>query len=117
VRIERWLPHLPVMQHAAAVVCHGGMGVTQKALSAGVPVCVVPFGRDQFEVAKLVRLSGCGTVAMPDQLNPDNLASAVRDAMAMRAGAARVAEGFRRAGGSVASADAVEGLVGASLAS
>ena len=38
VRIERWLPHLPVMSHAAAVVCHGGMGITQKALAAGVPV-------------------------------------------------------------------------------
>ena len=55
-------------------LCHGGMGITQKALTMGVPVCVVPFGRDQFEVAKLVGLSGCGTVVMPDQLNPANLA-------------------------------------------
>lgn len=116
LRIERWLPHLPVISHAAAVLCHGGMGITQKALAAGVPVCVVPFGRDQFEVAKLVGLTGCGTVVMPDQLTPDHLASAVRDAMTMRAGAAQVAEGFRKAGGSVAAADAVEGLVGARLA-
>jgi UDP:flavonoid glycosyltransferase YjiC (YdhE family) len=115
VQIERWLPHLPIMQRAAAVVCHGGMGITQKALAAGVPVCVVPFGRDQFEVAKLVGLSGCGTVVMPDQLNPDNLASAVRHALKMRPGAERVAEGFRLSGGSVAAADAVEGLVGARL--
>jgi MGT family glycosyltransferase len=115
VRIERWLPHLPIMQRAAAVVCHGGMGITQKALATGVPVCVVPFGRDQFEVAKLVGLSGCGTVVMPDQLNAGNLASAVRGAMTMRAGAERVAEGFRKAGGSAAAADAVESLVGASL--
>jgi len=115
VRIERWLPHLPIMQRAAAVVCHGGMGITQKALAARVPVCVVPFGRDQFEVAKLVGRSGCGTVVMPDQLNPDNLASAIGKAMTMRAGAERVAEGFRKAGGSPAAAEAVEGLVGASL--
>jgi UDP:flavonoid glycosyltransferase YjiC (YdhE family) len=115
VRIERWLPHLPIMERAAAVVCHGGMGTTQKALAAGVPVCVVPFGRDQFEVAKLVALSGCGTVVMPDQLNPTNLASAVRTAMTMRPGAARIAEGFSRAGGPGATADAVERLVGATL--
>ena len=115
VRVERWLPHLPVMQRAAVVVCHGGMGITQKALAAGVPVCVVPFGRDQFEVAKLVGRSGCGTVVMPDQLSPANLASAVREAITLRAGAARVAEGFRRAGGAAAAADAVQGLVGASL--
>jgi UDP:flavonoid glycosyltransferase YjiC (YdhE family) len=115
VRIERWLPHMPIMERAAAVVCHGGMGTTQKALAAGVPVCVVPFGRDQFEVAKLVELSGCGTVVMPDQLNPTNLASAVRTAMTMRPGAACIAEGFSRAGGPVATADAVERLVGATL--
>ena len=30
------------------------MGITQKALAAGVPVCAVPFGRDQFEVARRV---------------------------------------------------------------
>jgi UDP:flavonoid glycosyltransferase YjiC (YdhE family) len=116
VRIERWLPHGPIMQRAAAVVCHGGMGITQKALAAGVPVCVVPFGRDQFEVAKLVGLAGCGTVVMPDQLNPANLAPAVRKAMTMGAGAERVAEGFRRNAGSDTAADAVESLVGASLA-
>ena len=116
VRIERWLPHLSMMSHAAAVVCHGGMGITQKALAAGVPVCVVPFGRDQFEVAKLVGRAGCGTVVMPDQLNTDHLASAVRDAISMRDGAERVADGFRRAGGAGAAADAVEALVGATLA-
>lgn len=115
MRIERWLLHLPIMQRAAAVVCHGDMGITQKALAARVPVCVVPFGRDQFEVAKLVGRSGCGTVVMPDQLNRDNLASAKGKAMTMRAGAERVAEGFRKAGGSPAAADAVEGLVGSSL--
>jgi MGT family glycosyltransferase len=117
VRIQRWLPHLPIIQRAAAVVCHGGMGITQKALAAGVPVCVVPFGRDQFEVAKLVDISGCGTVVMPDQLNSTNLASAVREAMTMRAGAAQVADGFHQAGGSASSADALEGLVDARLAS
>ncbi len=116
IRIERWLPHLPIMQRAAAVVCHGGMGITQKALAAGVPVCVVPFGRDQFEVAKLVGLSGCGTVVWPDQLSPDHLASATREAITMRVGAERVAEGFRQAGGPAAGADAVHGLVGASVA-
>jgi MGT family glycosyltransferase len=114
-RLERWLPHLPVIDRAAAVVCHGGMGITQKALSAGVPVCVVPFGRDQFEVAKLVGRSHCGTVVMPDQLSSRNLAAAVRDAMTMRAGAELVAAGFRTAGGPAAAADAVEDLVGSGL--
>jgi acyl-CoA synthetase (AMP-forming)/AMP-acid ligase II len=59
--IERFVPHGPILRRAAAVVCHGGMGVTQKALAAGVPVCVVPFGRDQLEVARHVEVAGAGT--------------------------------------------------------
>src|SRR6185437_965317 len=44
--VERYLPHAPLLERASCVVCHGGMGITQKALANGVPVCVVPFGRD-----------------------------------------------------------------------
>ncbi|MCV7070521.1 glycosyltransferase, partial [Mycobacterium rufum] len=40
---------------------HGGMGITQKALARGIPVCAVPFGRDQFEVARRVQVARCGT--------------------------------------------------------
>lgn len=36
------------------MISHGGTGTTQKALAAGVPVCAVPFMRDQFEVARRV---------------------------------------------------------------
>ena len=46
-RVERFVPHGPLLKRSACAITHGGMGVTQKALAAGVPVCVVPFGRDQ----------------------------------------------------------------------
>ena len=115
-RIERWLPHQPVIDRAACVVCHGGMGITQKALAAGVPVCIVPFGRDQFEVAKLVEMAGCGTTVMPDKLGPASLATAVREAMGMRRSAESIADSFRRAGGAPAAADRVEALLGARVA-
>ena len=59
--VERWLPHSALLARAACVICHGGMGITQKALAAGVPLCVVPFGRDQFEVAARVAAVGAGT--------------------------------------------------------
>ena len=42
-------------------VTHGGMGATQKALDHGVPVCVVPFGRDRYEVARRVEVARGGT--------------------------------------------------------
>ncbi len=110
-RLARWVPHGAVVRRAACVVCHGGMGITQRALAGGVPVCVVPFGRDQAEVALRVAATGCGAVVAPDALTPDALRAAVRQAMTMGEGARRVAEGFARAGGAPAAADAVEGLL------
>lgn len=109
-RVERFLPHGPLLKEAAVVVCHGGMGITQKALAAGVPVCVVPFGRDQLEVARHVEVAGAGVRLLPKKLSPERLRAAVTLAMSRKAGAQRVAEGFRRAGGPAAAADLLERL-------
>ena len=65
---------------ADVVVCHGGMGITQKALAAGVPVCVVPWGRDQLEVAAHVVAAGAGTRVARRRLTPQRLAAAVERA-------------------------------------
>ena len=59
--VFEFVPHGPVLDRAVCAVTHGGMGATQKALARGVPVCVVPFGRDQFEVARRVEVARCGT--------------------------------------------------------
>ena len=109
-RVERFIPHGPLLEEAACVVCHGGMGITQKALAAGVPVCVVPFGRDQMEVARHVEIAGAGTKLGAKNLSPERLRRAIREAMARKPGALRVAEGFRSAGGARAAADVIEGL-------
>jgi len=112
-RLTGWLPHGPLVQRAACVVCHGGMGITQKALASCVPVCVVPFGRDQFDVAHRVTALEAGTVMLPFDLNATRLRSAVQRAMTMRPGARRVAAGFAAAGGAQAAADALEILAAA----
>jgi MGT family glycosyltransferase len=109
-RVVSWLPHGAVMHQAACVVCHGGMGITQRALAAGVPVCVVPFGRDQGEVAARVHATAAGTSVPPEALTPATLREAIMEAMSMRAGAQRIAEGFARAGGAPAAATALESL-------
>jgi MGT family glycosyltransferase len=110
-RLERYLPHKPILRHAAAVISHGGMGTTQKALAAGVPVCAVPFMRDQFEVARRVENCGGGTLLAAKRLRPDRLRGAVEEAIACRAGAERVRDAFARAGGADAAASALEGLL------
>jgi UDP:flavonoid glycosyltransferase YjiC (YdhE family) len=109
-RVERFLPHGPLLSRTACVVCHGGQGITQKALAAGVPVVAVPFGRDQFEVARRVEVAGAGVRLPAPRLRADRLRAAVRQARTMRDGAQRVAEGFVAAGGAVAAADALEAL-------
>src|SRR4051812_28992818 len=41
-RVEQFFPHGPIIARAACVIAHGGQGITQKTLAAGVPICVVP---------------------------------------------------------------------------
>lgn len=108
-----FVPHAPILRHAACAITHGGMGATQKALAAGVPVCVVPFGRDQLEVARRVVVAGAGTSLKAGRLRPDRLRESVRKAMGMGDGARRVAAAFAGAGGAPAGADTVEDLRGA----
>jgi hypothetical protein len=75
------------------------MGATQKALARGIPVCAVPFGRDQFEVARRVQVAGAGTRLPANRLRPDRLRTKVREAMTCTEGARRVGAGFAAAGG------------------
>lgn len=111
-RVERFVAHSHLLPRAAAVVCHGGMGITQKALAAGVPTCVVPFGRDQLEVARHVEVAGAGVRLAPGRLTPARLRAAVAQTRARRSGAERVAAAFRATGGPSAGADALEALLG-----
>ena len=87
------------------------MGITQKALAAGVPVCVVPFGRDQFEVARHVEVADAGTRLPAGRLRPDRLRASVREATTKRAGANRIAAAFAAAGGPRAAVDTLEELL------
>jgi MGT family glycosyltransferase len=111
-RVVRFLSHGAALDRAACVVCHGGMGITQKALAAGVPVVVVPFGRDQLETARRVEFAGAGVRLPAGRLAPERLACAVREAIGKRAQAERVARIFAAAGGAERAADLLEALAG-----
>jgi MGT family glycosyltransferase len=103
-----FIPHGRVLDRAVCAITHGGMGVTQKALARGVPVCVVPHGRDQFEVARRVEVSGCGTRLPVRKLTPSRLRVNTLRAMSMVAGAQRMAESFAATGGVARGAELVE---------
>ena len=110
-RVVEFVPHGHVLDRTAVAVTHGGMGATQKALSRGIPVCVVPFGRDQLEVAARVVHADAGTRVPVKKLSARTLRDAVRMAATKQAGAARVAAGFDAAGGAPAAVDAMEALL------
>jgi UDP:flavonoid glycosyltransferase YjiC (YdhE family) len=76
-------------------------------------VCVVPFGRDQLEVARRVEVADAGTRLPAQRLNPNRLRAKIREAMRKTVGARRVADGFAAAGGPAAAADAFETLAAA----
>lgn len=103
-----FVPHSAVLDRAVCVVTHGGMGITQKALSRGIPVCTVPFGRDQFEVARRVQVARCGTRLPARRLTAGRLRDSVTSAMTMSAGAQVIAAGFAAAAGMRHGADLVE---------
>jgi UDP:flavonoid glycosyltransferase YjiC (YdhE family) len=106
--VVQFVPHGPVLDRAVCAITHGGMGGTQKALARGVPVCVVPFGRDQFEVARRVEVARCGTRLPAKRLTVKRLSTKVQQAMTMTAGARLVAAGFAATGGVVRGADLIE---------
>jgi MGT family glycosyltransferase len=103
-----FVPHGPILDRAVCAITHGGMGATQKALARGVPVCIVPFGRDQPEVAHRVEAAGAGSGLPARHLESDRLREKVHEAIACRPGAERVASAFAAAGGAGAAADAFE---------
>ena len=112
VRIERFLAHAPLLERARCVVCHAGMGVTQKALAHGVPVVAVPFGRDQPEVARRVEVARAGVRLPARKLSGRTLRQAVEAATKLQPGAERIASAFAAAGGPAAAAEAIEKLAG-----
>jgi len=112
VRVERFVAHGPVLERAAAVICHGGMGIVQKTVAAGLPLVVVPFGRDQPEVARRVTECGAGVALPAKRLTPRRLRTAFDAATAGRDAARAAGVRLRAAGGPGAFADAAEELAG-----
>jgi MGT family glycosyltransferase len=104
----QFVSHRAVLARAVCAITHGGMGTTQKALDCGVPVCVVPFARDQAEVARRVEIARCGTRLPAKKLTAARLRASVYKAMTMTEGARRVAAGFAATGGVAHGVDLIE---------
>jgi UDP:flavonoid glycosyltransferase YjiC (YdhE family) len=87
-------PHDIVMKQVSLVVTHGGHGTVARALSHGVPLLVIPMGRDQGDNAARVFAHGAGLTLTTDAAK-EAIASAVIQLIAkphFREAAARLGE-------------------------
>jgi UDP:flavonoid glycosyltransferase YjiC (YdhE family) len=81
VRLERYVPQPLLLEHCAAFITHGGFNSVKEALSAGVPMVVVPISADQPYSAERCAALGVGlTVASDDR--PEVMRDAVRQVLA-----------------------------------
>lgn len=114
-RIVGFVPHAAVFPHASLVVNHGGLGTTQTALAAGVPVVCLPDGRDQPDNAARVVHAGAG-VRVRKSASPARLRKAIVTGLtdpALKAGAQRMAEALNRRDGVTEVVEAIERAVDA----
>jgi MGT family glycosyltransferase len=76
-RVESYVPHAEVLPRACLLVSHAGHGVVLKALSYGVPMVLVPWGRDQPGVAARAEALGVAKVIPREVLSDVRLSEAV----------------------------------------
>jgi UDP:flavonoid glycosyltransferase YjiC (YdhE family) len=75
-REVRYADHDQLLPHTDAVVTHGGLGTTLRALAHGKPLLLLPLGRDQqFNAGRVVEL-GAG-ISMPADSSPTESAHAL----------------------------------------
>jgi zeaxanthin glucosyltransferase len=104
-------PQKELLERASAVVTHAGMNTVIEALTAGVPLVMVPITNDQPAVAKRVELQGAGIRVSRSKLKGDALRTALRavlDQPSYRAAASKLQASIRDGGGVTRAADLVE---------
>jgi MGT family glycosyltransferase len=113
IRVRRWAPHSSVVRRCAAVVTTGGAGTIMAALSAGVPLVVVPTNWDKPDNALRVADTGAGLRIPSYRCSPSRLRTAVAEVITnpmYRQNAQRLAATLHRAGGPETAADLLEQL-------
>lgn len=75
--VRAHLPQVAILERAAGVVTHGGNNSVTEAVTAGVPMVVMPFSTDQFSGAAAIERSGIGTALDPNRCSVAAIADAV----------------------------------------
>ncbi|HET8988860.1 MAG TPA: nucleotide disphospho-sugar-binding domain-containing protein, partial [Humibacillus sp.] len=75
--VREVLPQVTLLRHAALAVTHGGNNSVTEALTAGVPLLVLPLSTDQFAGAAALEDAGLGEALDPNSAMPHELRDAV----------------------------------------
>ncbi len=77
VSVFNWLPQKEVLKMASAAIIHGGLGTIKECIFFGVPMLIVPMGRDQMDNAERVSHHKLGVKVNLEETNVDQLSKAV----------------------------------------
>jgi UDP:flavonoid glycosyltransferase YjiC (YdhE family) len=111
VRVVPFLPHGALLPRVVAVVSHAGNGTVTRAACAGVPLLLLPHGKDQFDVARGAAAAGIALVLDRERADATRVRSALRTLLKDARYRMRARELARRAArydAAATSADAVE---------
>lgn len=86
--VREFLPQVRLLGDAAAAVTHGGNNSVTEAMTAGVPLVVLPFSTDQFAGAAALEDAGFGVALAPNTATVADLRSALETALSLPADAA-----------------------------
>jgi UDP:flavonoid glycosyltransferase YjiC (YdhE family) len=112
VEVVRGVPHRAIHPHVDAEICNGGHGTVVRALSAGVPLVVVPGHGDQQENAYRVERAGAGVqVRFPSERSIRAALGRVLRRTSYRVHARRLANEASGIDGPARAADLVESVL------
>lgn len=120
VGVFGYAPFSTLFPRAAAVVHHGGIGTTARAMLAGRPTVIVPFANDEFDNAKRARLLGVSQTIDAHRLTVRRLGDALQrvlDGPGVAGAAERIAAGLVKEDGPGAAVAEIERVAGAATVS
>lgn len=75
--IEKFLPQIGLMPYMDLVIHHGGNNTFTEALYYGIPMVILPFSSDQFNVAFDAENNGLAEILDPNSFNEEDLSKAI----------------------------------------
>ena len=119
VRIVRFMPHGALLPRVAAVVSHAGNGTVTRAACAGVPLLLLPDGKDQFDVARGAAAAGIALVLDREDADATRVRITLRtllDEPEFRTRARQLAQRAAHDDAAATAAEAVERLLASPVA-